>query len=136
MGPCVLTDFVQTIRDELTSKGYDENENVVIFMDNCKVHDSLAAMELARSLHIHFLTYPAHCTHVMQPLDVGIFGPFKTFLKEEINLTWFNDGKFRDAEWSLAREELAICVSKAWQKAATATNIVCVLIEVAALAVT
>lgn len=27
------------------------------------------------------MEFPPHCTHRMQPLDVGVFGPFKAYLK-------------------------------------------------------
>lgn len=37
-----------------------------------------------------FLTFPPHCSHKLQPLDVGVFGPFKAFCKESFN-TWMND---------------------------------------------
>jgi len=29
------------------------------------------------------IAYPSHCTHILQPLDVGIFGPFKKYFKKE-----------------------------------------------------
>jgi len=40
-------------------------------------------MEQLKNNNIDFLTFPDHCTHILQPLDVEIFVPFKKYLKKE-----------------------------------------------------
>jgi len=34
--------------------------------------------------NIHLICLPSHATHVLQPLDVGIFGPLSTYYKQEL----------------------------------------------------
>lgn len=42
-------------------------------------------MVYARENGIVLLTLPPHCQHRMQPLDVGVYGPFKSNLKIAFN---------------------------------------------------
>ena len=39
-------------------------------------------IEVARANEIHLLFLPAHCTHILQPLDVGVFDSFKFHLSK------------------------------------------------------
>lgn len=50
-------------------------------MDNHESHCSLEAVSYAKEKGIVLVTFPPHCTHKLQPLDVGVFDPFKTKLK-------------------------------------------------------
>jgi len=34
--------------------------------------------------NIHLMCLPSHSTHILQPLDVGIFGPLSTYYKQEL----------------------------------------------------
>ena len=38
---------------------------------------SIRLVELARSSNVHLFCLPPHTTHLLQPLDVGVFGPVK-----------------------------------------------------------
>ena len=40
-------------------------------------HASHTSIELAYTNNVHMLCLPAHTTHVLQPLDVGVFKSFK-----------------------------------------------------------
>ena len=48
-------------------------------MDNHNSHITLEGVELAKNLGLDLLTLPPHCSHKLQPLDMGIFGGFKKF---------------------------------------------------------
>jgi hypothetical protein len=39
-------------------------------------HDTLNLIELAQQHNIILFCLPPHTTHKLQPLDVGVFGPF------------------------------------------------------------
>lgn len=41
------------------------------------VHISIELIEFARENGVHLLCLPAHTTHILQPLDVGVFKSFK-----------------------------------------------------------
>lgn len=53
-------------------------------LDNYEFHASLETILFCRDNEIHFLTFPAHCTHRMLLLDVGRYGSLKTFLKDRL----------------------------------------------------
>ena len=52
---------------------------ILLIFDNHRSHLSLEVITLAEENGLHILTFPPHCSHRLQPLDVGIFGPFKRF---------------------------------------------------------
>ena len=50
---------------------------VILFVDGHKSHLSLPLIRMAKEKGIHLYCLPPHCTHVLQPLDVGVYGPVK-----------------------------------------------------------
>ena len=55
-----------------------ETGPVILFMDGHASHINLTLIRLAREQGVVLLCLPSHTTHVLQPLDVGAFGPVKT----------------------------------------------------------
>ena len=53
---------------------------VILIQDGHTSHVSIQLIELARANNVHILCLPAHTTHLLQPLDVGVFKSFKAFL--------------------------------------------------------
>ena len=43
---------------------------ILIIEDGHWSHMSMEVIELARANDVHLLCLPAHCTHILQPLDV------------------------------------------------------------------
>lgn len=74
-------------------KPSDENP-CLILCDNHSSHITIDVVTLARDNHITILTFPPHCSHRLQPLDVSIYGPFKARYREAMN-AWMlsNPGK-------------------------------------------
>lgn len=58
-------------------KQTDENAAILI-LDSHASHVNLPVIELARNNFITILTFPPHCSHRLQPLDVTVYGPLKT----------------------------------------------------------
>ena len=56
----------------------------VVFLDGHSSHFSLELLRKARELDIKLIAYPAHCTHVLQGLDVVCFVKLKKELADEI----------------------------------------------------
>ena len=58
---------------------------VVLFVDGHHSHVGLDLIHLARSRGVHLFCLPPHTTHLLQPLDVGVYAPakktWKTILK-------------------------------------------------------
>lgn len=51
---------------------------IILLMDSHASHLSLAVLELAKQNNIHLFTFPAHTSHLLQPLDVGVYRPLKS----------------------------------------------------------
>lgn len=67
--------FNHFIQHTLASK----DNPLLLIMDNHTSHISLPIVNLARDHGIEIVTLPPHCSHRLQPLDVGVFGPFKHY---------------------------------------------------------
>ena len=75
-----------------------DDKEVVLFLDGHASHLSLDLIHLAKSNNVHLFCLPPHCTHVLQPFDVGVYGPVKkqwrTILKDHKTTTMAeNDSK-------------------------------------------
>ena len=48
-----------------------EQHPIILLMDNHESHCSFPALQFCRENGIHVLSFPPHCSHRLQPLDVG-----------------------------------------------------------------
>lgn len=55
--------------------------HVVLFVDGHHSHLSLSLVKLATEKQVELICLPPHITHILQPLDMGVYGPFKQELK-------------------------------------------------------
>ena len=60
-----------------------ENPSLLL-MDNVETHFSVDSLNLAKENGVTIFTFPPHCTHKLQPLDIGFFGPFKRYYDSAI----------------------------------------------------
>ena len=51
---------------------------VLLIQDGHASHMSVELIKLARANNIHLLCLPSHTSHILQPLDVGVFKSFKS----------------------------------------------------------
>ena len=58
-------------------------KTIYLFVDNHPSRCNSKAIELFAMNNIKLITFPAHCTHVLQPFDVGVASSFK------LNMTSF-----------------------------------------------
>ncbi|GFO27443.1 tigger transposable element-derived protein 6 [Plakobranchus ocellatus] len=89
--PQVLEHFISIMNVSLQNPG-------LLIMDNHDSHVTLNVIDLARQSGLTILTFPPHCSHRMQPLDVSVFGPFKTYYNQ------------RCTEYLLAHREKGITI--------------------------
>ena len=54
-----------------------ESGPVLLFFDGHFSHMSISLIKKARLLEVHLFCLPPNMTHILQPLDVGVFGPVK-----------------------------------------------------------
>ena len=52
---------------------------VLLVLDGHGSHFTIDVIEYARANEIHMPCLPSHMSHVLQPLDVGVFKSFKSF---------------------------------------------------------
>jgi DDE superfamily endonuclease len=79
-----ITFFEMMQRFIKTTNASPENRQILL-LDSHESHFSIEIIELAREYGVDMLTFPPHCTHKLQPLDVSSFGPFKTYMNEAIH---------------------------------------------------
>jgi hypothetical protein len=62
------------------------NNHHLLILDGHGSHVSLEAIKQVQQFGLDMITLPSHTSHVLQPLDVNYFKPFKiTFRKEKDN---------------------------------------------------
>lgn len=91
---------------------------VLIVQDGHASHLSIDLIELARANDIHLLCLPAHTTHILQPLDVGVFKTFKSHFHTACK--WYTGEKPGRV---VTVEVLASLVGRAWSLSLTPVNI-------------
>lgn len=65
-------------------KHLTESGPVVLFFDGHHSHISVNLIEMSQARNVHLMLLPANTTHVLQPLDVGVYGPLKQAWKSRI----------------------------------------------------
>ena len=92
---------------------------ILLLVDNHESHVSLKSVKFAKENGICLLSFPPHTTHRLQPLDVGVFGPFKSYLSSVFN-DWLtsNPGK------TISVRTIPSLTSEAFQKSFSIKNIV------------
>ena len=70
--PLVLKHFIKHMN-------VSKDNPAILVKDNHESHDTLETIDLARGNGLVILSFPPHCSHRMQPLDVSIYGPFKRY---------------------------------------------------------
>ena len=50
---------------------------VLLLVDGHYSHVSLPLIRTAKEKGVHLYCLPPHTTHILQPLDVGVYGPVK-----------------------------------------------------------
>ena len=90
----------------------------VVLMDNHISHLSIDAIDMIKENGLRLLTFPPHCSHKLQPLDVGVYGPFKRYYSCHCD-SWMssNPGK------PLSIYDVAKLSGQAFQRSFTIENI-------------
>lgn len=71
-----------------------KEQRILLLVDNHESHVSYESIKFCKDNGISLVSFPPHTTHRLQPLDVGVFGPFKGSLSVAFN-DWMlsNPGK-------------------------------------------
>jgi hypothetical protein len=110
-----LSHFIARIRE---SFDLSPTSRHLLVLDGHNSHVTLEVIHKVAQVGIDMVTLPSHISHVLQPLDVSIFAPFKKafrLIRDEWVLN--NGGR------APAKEDLAEWIHKGLKKASTEKNI-------------
>lgn len=110
--------FVQVIRHFIKYTCSSKSNPTLLLYDNHESHLSIECLDLAKVNGVTILTLPPHCSDKLQPLDVAVFSPFKTYYNAAIKL-WLDSHAT-----PLTIYQIAGCVKKAWERSMTPQNII------------
>ena len=91
---------------------------VVLIEDGHESHITIDVIELAHQNDVHLLCLPAHTSHILQPLDIGVFKLFKShYSKACRKYIMDNPGRV------ITSDVIARLVAEAWPHSFTPVNI-------------
>lgn len=110
--------FLEVLKHVKKHTSCSKDSKILLIMDNHESPCTLDAVEYARDNGMVIVTFPPHCSHRFQPLDVGVLWPFKSKLKVAQN-DWMvsNPGK------TLSIHSLAALANTAYAASFTIKNI-------------
>ena len=91
---------------------------VLLLEDGHSSHITIEVIELAQENNIHLLCLPSHSSHILQPLDIGVFKSFKSNFSK-ICREYMTDSPGR----AIITEVLASIIGKTWPLTVTPLNI-------------
>jgi hypothetical protein len=78
----MIKDFLSFFKRSIPS-GISPSNHHLLILDGHGSHVNLEAIEQAQQFGLDMIALPSHTSHVLQPLDVNCFKPFKTTFKKE-----------------------------------------------------
>ena len=82
-GWMTANNFLETFCETITSP-------VLLLLDNHDSHLSIEVLDYAKENGVVMLSFPPHCSHMMQPLDRMVYGAFKKFYNSALK-AWLMD---------------------------------------------
>ena len=93
--------------------------STLILYDGHKSHISLTLTEWAKKYNVVLFVLPPHTSHITQPLDVAVFGPFKSMYNSECQAYMK-----RNPGLSVTKYEVAQLTSTPYLRALSAENLI------------
>ena len=110
--------FLQTLQHLHEKSGSSIENKILLIIDNAECHMNIHAVEYAIQHGIVIVTLPPHTTDKLQPLDVSVFGPFKTYMRGLLN-----DYALMHPNNHITEHLLPEFACNAWNQACTSSNI-------------
>lgn len=57
---------------------------VFLLLDNHESHISVEVLDFCKEIGIILMTFPPHCSHKLQPLDLTVYGPLKNYYNKAL----------------------------------------------------
>ncbi|XP_045778142.1 uncharacterized protein LOC123876058 [Maniola jurtina] len=111
--------FVDTIKHFIKNTSSSKENPSILIMDNHESHLCIEALDIAKENGVTILTLHPHTSAKLQPLDVGIYSPFKSYYNAAME-SWLlnNPGK------GVTIYDLAELIGTAFIRTMTPTNII------------
>lgn len=77
--------FVEVLEYFIKHSFSSKDNPSLLIMDNHESHISIEGINLCKDNYVTILTVPPHCCHRLQPLDVGLLKPFRTFYNDVLD---------------------------------------------------
>lgn len=94
------------------------DQKILLLLDNHEAHVTVKAVNFCRENGIIMLSFPPHTSHKLQPLDVSVYGPFKSYCA-----TAFSDWLTSNPGKTITIKQIAALTKIAFQEAFTQRNI-------------
>ena len=91
---------------------------VVLVFDGHFSHMGIDLILTAREKQIHLLCLPPNCTHVLQPLDVGVFGPVKECWRSILKLH-----QIKTRARNVTKERFPGLIKQLWERSITSEHL-------------
>jgi hypothetical protein len=111
--------FLQWMKHFIENTRATKEKPVLLLLDNHESHVSIAAIDLAKENGVVLLTFPPHCSHKLQPLDVSVYGPLKRYFGDACN-SW----QLANPAKTLTIYNMAELLGTTFGRAMTAPNII------------
>lgn len=94
------------------------DQKILLLLDNHEAHITVKAVSFCRENGIVLVSFPPHTSHKLQPLDVGVYGPFKNYCA-----TAFNDWLISNPGKTITIKQISALTKVAFLEAFTQKNI-------------
>ncbi|XP_047033430.1 uncharacterized protein LOC124639949 [Helicoverpa zea] len=111
--------FLDVMKHFIRRTGTTKEYPSILIMDNHESHLSIEALDLAKESGVTVLTLHPHTSARLQPLDVGIHGPFKTFYYSAMS-SWM----LRNPGCPVTIYDVGALIGQAFAKSMTPSNII------------
>ena len=79
------------------------DQKTLVLYDGHKFHAQLTLTDWAKKHNVILFVLPPHSSHLTQPLDVGVFGPFKCMYNHECEIYKKNNPGISITKYSIAK---------------------------------
>lgn len=77
--------FFETLSHFIKHMNVSKENPALLLIDNHESHLSVQSINLAKEHGLVIVTFPPHCSHKLQPLDISIYGPLKCYYNSGCN---------------------------------------------------
>lgn len=116
-GYITMTSFMLWLEAFISATRPTAAHPVLLILDNHSSRFNSDMLKAAMDRHVFMLALPPHTTHLLQPLDVSVFGPFKRAAHLEIDRLSLKGQK------PLLKHNIGSALKDVWEKAFSPSNI-------------